>query len=43
VLAHRLLLTAEAQVARRTPEDVLAGLVQRTPLPGQGSGLGRRR
>ncbi len=43
VLAHRLLLTAEAQVARRTPEDVLAGLVRRTPLPGQGSEVGRRR
>jgi MoxR-like ATPase len=33
VLAHRLLATADAQVARRTPEDVVAALVERTPLP----------
>ena len=33
VLAHRLLLTAEAQVARRSAEDVVADLVERTPLP----------
>ena len=39
VLAHRLLATPEAQVARRLPEDVVAGLVERTPLP---SGARRR-
>jgi MoxR-like ATPase len=33
VLAHRLLPTAEAQVARRTPEDVVADLLTRVPLP----------
>jgi MoxR-like ATPase len=33
VLAHRVLPTAEAQVSRRTAEDVIAELVSRTPLP----------
>ena len=33
VLAHRLLPTAEAQVARRTPEAVVDDLVSRLPLP----------
>ena len=33
VLAHRLLPTAEAQVSGRTPEDVVAALVARLPLP----------
>jgi len=33
VLAHRLLPTADAQVSRRTPEDVVADLVARVPLP----------
>ena len=33
VLAHRLLLTADAQVSRRSAEDVVAGLLDRTPLP----------
>jgi MoxR-like ATPase len=33
VLAHRMLATPEAQVARRDPEDVVAALVERTPLP----------
>ena len=33
VLAHRLLLTADAQVSRRSAEDVVAGLLERTPLP----------
>ena len=32
VLAHRLLPTAEAQGSRRTPEDVVTELVERTPL-----------
>jgi MoxR-like ATPase len=34
VLAHRLLPTAEAQLSRRTPTDVVSELVQRVPLPG---------
>ena len=33
VLAHRLLPTAEAQVARRSPEAVVRNLVERTSLP----------
>ena len=33
VLAHRLLPTAEAQVARRSPEAVVAHLIERTSLP----------
>ena len=32
VLSHRLLPTAEAQVTRRTPEDVVADLLARVPL-----------
>jgi MoxR-like ATPase len=37
VLAHRLLPTAEAQVARRTTETVVSDLLARLPLP-EGSG-----
>jgi MoxR-like ATPase len=33
VLAHRLLPSADAQLARRAPEDVLAGLVSHLPVP----------
>ncbi|MCO6005831.1 MoxR family ATPase [Actinoallomurus purpureus] len=33
VLAHRLLPTAEAQVERRTPEQVVAELVERVAIP----------
>jgi MoxR-like ATPase len=33
VLAHRLLPTAQAQLNRRTPEAVVAEIVQRTPVP----------
>jgi MoxR-like ATPase len=33
VLAHRLLPSAEAVVAQQPPEQVLAGLVDRVPLP----------
>ncbi len=33
VLAHRLLPTAEAQVERRLPENVVAELVARVPVP----------
>ena len=43
VLAHRLLLTAAAQVSGRTTEAVVAELVDRVPLPiGGTSGLRRR-
>jgi MoxR-like ATPase len=43
VLSHRLLPTPEAQVARRTPEDVVAELVARVPIPHPGSAPGTRR
>jgi MoxR-like ATPase len=33
VLGHRLLPTAEAQVQRRSPEQVVAELVERVPVP----------
>jgi len=33
VLAHRVLATAEAQLSRRTPEQVIAEIVERTPCP----------
>ena len=33
VLAHRLLPSAEALVARRLPEEVLAAIVEQVPLP----------
>jgi MoxR-like ATPase len=33
VLAHRLMPTADAQLARRAPEDVIADLLRRVPLP----------
>jgi MoxR-like ATPase len=33
VLAHRLLPSADAQLARRTPDDVLAGLLATVPIP----------
>lgn len=36
VLAHRLLPTAEAQVERRRPEQVVADLVRRLPVPAPG-------
>jgi MoxR-like ATPase len=35
VLAHRLLPTAEAVVGRELPEQVLAKIIQRVPLPGR--------
>ena len=34
VLAHRLLLTAEAQIGRRTAAEVIADIVATTPVPG---------
>jgi MoxR-like ATPase len=33
VLAHRVLLTAEAQIARRTADGVVAEVVRRVPVP----------
>ena len=33
VLAHRLLLTPDAQAARRSPVDIVRALVGRTPVP----------
>lgn len=35
VIAHRLLSSAEAMVGRELPHQVLAGIVQRLPLPGR--------
>ena len=43
VLAHRLLPTAEAQVSRRTTEEVVAELIARVPLPSARSTGTRRR
>ncbi len=40
VLAHRLLPTAQAQLNRRTPEQVIAEILQRVPLPDPSSGAG---
>ncbi len=42
VLAHRLLPTAEAQVSRRSPESVVADLVERTSLPEAAASVRRR-
>jgi MoxR-like ATPase len=36
VLAHRLLPTAEAQIARRDTELVVAEIVDRVPVPSPG-------
>jgi len=36
VLAHRLLPTADAQMARRTPEQIVADIVRHVPVPGVG-------
>jgi MoxR-like ATPase len=33
VLAHRLLLTPDALLSRRTAQDIVAGLLQRLPVP----------
>jgi MoxR-like ATPase len=38
VLAHRLLPTAQAQLNRRTPEQVVAEIVQRVPVPDPSAG-----
>jgi MoxR-like ATPase len=40
VLAHRLLLTAEAHVAGRTAADVLTRVAQHTPIPSAAGHLG---
>ena len=36
VLSHRVLLTVDAQVARRTSEQVVAGIVSQVPRPNRG-------
>ncbi|WP_439674770.1 AAA family ATPase [Embleya sp. MST-111070] len=38
VLAHRLLPTADAQMARRTPEQIVADIVRQVPVPGAPTG-----
>ena len=44
VLAHRLVLTTEAQAARRGPSEVLQGIIKRVPVPhGDPAGNGHRR
>jgi MoxR-like ATPase len=39
VLAHRLLPTAEAQIGRRTPEQIVADLVASVPVPDHRGGV----
>jgi MoxR-like ATPase len=43
VLAHRLLLSAEAQVARRTTESVVADVLASVPVPTEARRSGARR
>jgi len=43
VFSHRLLLTAEAQISRRTPGDIVAEVVSRVPIPSAGGLSPRRR
>jgi MoxR-like ATPase len=38
VLAHRLLPTAQAQLNRRTAEQVVLEILQQTPVPTAGGG-----
>ncbi len=38
VLSHRLLPTAEAQIGRRTTEDIVADIVASVPIPGDDRG-----
>ncbi|MCZ9344392.1 ATPase, partial [Streptomyces sp. TRM76130] len=40
VLAHRLLPTAQAQLNRRTSEQVVREILQRTPVPSDGRAPG---
>jgi MoxR-like ATPase len=42
VLAHRVIPTAEAQIARRTADGIVADLVRRTPVPLPGDRAGGR-
>jgi MoxR-like ATPase len=35
VLAHRLIPTAEARVARRSPEQIVTDLLDQVPIDGQ--------
>ena len=39
VLAHRLLPTAQAQLSRRTAEQVVGEILQRVPVPTTGPGV----
>ncbi|MEW2605906.1 MULTISPECIES: AAA family ATPase [Streptomyces] len=39
VLSHRLLPTAQAQLNRRTAEQVVTDIMQRTPVPTSGGGI----
>ena len=39
VLAHRLLPSTDAQLARRTPEDVVAEVLAEVPVPAPGHRL----
>jgi MoxR-like ATPase len=41
VLAHRLLLSPEALLARRSAVDVVTSIVQRVPVPSAAAGSGR--
>jgi MoxR-like ATPase len=41
VLAHRLLLTADAQVSRLPPADVVEAILRRVPVPGRAAAAGR--
>ncbi len=41
VLAHRLLLTPEAQISRRTPDDILRDILAAVPVPAGDGGRGR--
>jgi MoxR-like ATPase len=43
VLSHRLVLTAEAQAARRSPEDLVSAVLQRVPVPQAPGTKGRDR
>jgi MoxR-like ATPase len=42
VLAHRLIPTSEAQMTRRTPDQVVADIVERTPVPVPGASRPKR-
>ena len=42
VLAHRLVLTGQAQAARRTPEELIRATLQRVPVPLRNRAQGNR-